>query len=405
MQSTLSALAIVLTLSSQGDPIAKKELDYQKEAYKQWWGSDLVLTIGDLPLEGKVPGFRVPYAGHDYPDKAGGTLQAMRKYDMAYHRGQSLATEYERRDVGAHRSGRFDDDFAPRRGLFGFGRFRGPRTPSWYGHCNGWTAAAIRHAEPQNSVTRNGVVFTPADIKGMLAEIYMYTDTEFLGGEDAAINPGIFHLSLTNWLGRGDHPVGMETAIGEVVINYPIYTYGSAVTKLSDRQSEVKMSIRYRMNTPQEHNKGPDANQTMYFHYALDTNDKGEITGGRYYGDSARIDMLWAPLQPVQGGKKGNERGNPHLNVKEVLAIWRDSVSEETRNKWLNIDPTEEDRILTEEDKAKLAAEKEAAEKAAADKAAAKKAERETTAATGSDSGSPNPATPPRPLPDETDDQ
>src|SRR5687768_277849 len=110
MLPSLTALAVAVTLTSQG-PMAKKELDYQKQAYEQWWGSELVLKLDELPLEGKVPGFRVPYAGHDYPDKAGGTLVAMRKYDMAYHRGQMLATEYERRDVGAHRGGRFDDDF------------------------------------------------------------------------------------------------------------------------------------------------------------------------------------------------------------------------------------------------------------------------------------------------------
>jgi hypothetical protein len=28
-----------------------------------------------------------------------------------------------------------------------------------------------------------------------------------------------------------------------------------------------------------------------------------------------------------------------------VLAIWRASVPEEVRKKWLNIDPTEEDRV------------------------------------------------------------
>jgi hypothetical protein len=397
MYSTLSALAIAISLTAQGGPIAKKELDYQKQAYEQWWGSELVLTLDDLPLEGKVPGFRIPYAGHDYPDKAGGTITAMRKYDMAFHRGQPLATEYERRDVGAHRGGRFGED-GPRRGLFA--RFRGPRTPSWYGHCNGWTAAAMRHAEPQHSVTRNGVVFTPADIKGLLADLYMYTDTEFLGGEDPVINPGIFHVSLTNWLGRGEHPVGMETAVGQVVINYPIYTYGATVNKVSDRQADVKMSIRYRMNTPREYDKGPDANQTMYFHYALDLDDKGQITGGRYYGDSARIDMLWAPLQPVQGGKKGNERGNPHLDIKEVLAIWRESVSEETRNKWLNIDPTPEDAILSDEEKAKLAAEKAAAEAAKAETTAAA---RTGDNASGTATTTSTPPSPPRPIPDPAD--
>lgn len=358
MNATLVSLAVTLSMVGQGGPIAKKELDYQKEMFKQWWGQELVLKVDDLPLEGKVPGFRIPYSGHDYPDKAGGTIVATRKYDQAFNRGRPVATEYERRDVGAHRGGRFDD--YPRRGLFG--RFRGgPRTPSWYGHCNGWTAAAIRHAEPQRSVVRNGVVFTPADIKGLLAEIYMYTDTEFLGGEDAVINPAVFHLSLGNWLGLGSHPVGMETAVGEVVINYPIYSYGSRVRKISDRQAEVQLTIRYAMNTPQEYQKGPNENRTMYFHYVLNLNEDGEITGGSYLPDSARIDMLWAPLQPVQGGKKGNERGNPYLDVKEVLAIWRESVSEEIRNKWLNIDPTVEDRLLGPEEEAQLALDQEAA--------------------------------------------
>jgi hypothetical protein len=56
--------------------------------------------------------------------------------------------------------------------------------------------------------------------------------------------------------------------------------------------------------------------------------------------------MLWAPLKPTQGGEEGNKRGNRHLNMKEVLAIWRESVPEDLRKQWLNIDPTEEDRIL-----------------------------------------------------------
>ena len=61
---------------------------------------------------------------------------------------------------------------------------------------------------------------------------------------------------------------------------------------------------------------------------------------------SSRIDMLWAPLNPVQGGKKGNELGNPYVNVKEVLAMWRDSVPQKVRKNWLNIDPPPEDRVL-----------------------------------------------------------
>jgi hypothetical protein len=192
-------------------------------------------------------------------------------------------------------------------------------------------------------------VFTPADIKAMLAEVYMYSSTDHLGGVDPVINPATLHLTLTNWLGKGSYPIGMEAAVGEVVINYPVYSYKCVINELSDREAEVKMTIRYAMNTPQEYNKGPNLNRLMYFHYSLTLDEDGRIQGGEYYRDSARIDMLWTPLQPVQGGAEGNERGNPHLDLNEVLAIWRESVPEEARKQWLNVDPTEEDAILPEE--------------------------------------------------------
>jgi hypothetical protein len=248
-------------------------------------------------------------------------------------------------DVSAHRNGGSEEVI---RGPFGRTRVIHSRAvPTWYGHCNGWTAAAIRHPEPQKPVVRNGVTFTPTDIKGMLAEIYMYADSEFLGGVDPAINPGILHITLANWLGRGSHPVGMETAVGEVVINFPIFNYKSTIAKRSPSEAEVKTLITYTLNINREMDKSPpNFVRQMYFHYVLDLTEDGEIRGGRFFGDSAQIDMLWTPLKPAQGGEEKNKRGNPHQNVKEVLALWRDSVPEDLRKKWLNIDPTDEDRVL-----------------------------------------------------------
>lgn len=327
-------------------PIKKDELDSQQKNFKQWWGEDLVVKLADLPAEGKVPDYRVPYAGHDYPDRGGGTLAMLRKYDQAFHAGRLKASEYESRDLNDHRNSGGGEEVI--RGPFG--RIRTVRYgggATWYGHCNGWTAAAIRHAEPQKNVTRNGVVFSPADIKGLLAELYMYTDTEFLGGVDPAINPAVLHLTLANWLGRGSYPVGMETAVGEVVINFPIFAYKTVTNKLSPREMEARTTITYTVNINRELDKGPAKyHRQLYFHYILDLDEDGNVRGGRYYTDSGQIDMLWVPLKPVQGGEEGNKRGNPHLDVKEVLAIWRESVDDELRKKWLNIDPTEEDRLL-----------------------------------------------------------
>jgi hypothetical protein len=74
-------------------------------------------------------------------------------------------------------------------------------------------------------------------------------------------------------------------------------------------------------------------------------NNDGRIIGGTYMRDSSIIDMLWVPLNPKQGGAKGNERGNPYIKVDTILAIWRESVDEETRNKWYTVDPAKLDRI------------------------------------------------------------
>src|SRR5262245_33163871 len=68
-------------------PIKNDELEYQQQAFKQWWGDDLNLKLADLPAEGKVPDYRLPYAGHDYPDRAGGTIASLFKYDQAFNRG------------------------------------------------------------------------------------------------------------------------------------------------------------------------------------------------------------------------------------------------------------------------------------------------------------------------------
>jgi hypothetical protein len=336
--SVLIVLVIASTANAQSrtGAIRDQEVEYQNQCFERWWGTELVWKFDDLPKEGVIGAGRLPYSGYIYPDGGGGTTNALRKYDSAFNRGTYSATSFEQRDISVHKEAR-------RYGLFR--RRVSYHTPHWHGHCNGWTAAAIRHAEPQTNVVRNGVTFTPADIKGLLAEVYMYTDTEFLGGIDTAINPATFHVVLTNWLGRGKHPIGMDTTVGEEVWNFPIYSYAYWADKDEEnKRVEVKLNIAYVDASPREYDKAPHRRRTMYFHYMLNLDDDGKVVGGNYMGGN-RIDMLWAPLKPIQGGEKGNESGNPYLNVKEVLAIWRDSVPEEKRSKWFNIDPTDEDRI------------------------------------------------------------
>ena len=87
---------------------------------------------------------------------------------------------------------------------------------------------------------------------------------------------------------------------------------------------------------------GGEISKKLSYYFYVYLAEEGKVTGGRYLSDSERIDMLWTPLTPAPGGQEGNERGNPHVDVKEVLAIWRESVPEDMRKKWVNIDAHEE---------------------------------------------------------------
>jgi hypothetical protein len=179
----------------------------------------------------------------------------------------------------------------------------------------------------------------------LLAEIYMYNHSEFLGGVDPAINPGTFHAVIANWIGRGSHPVAVDTALGREVFNYPIYAYATSSARRPGNAVEVKMNMAYTLSTKREFDRAQHLHRVKYFHYLLQLDEQGRITGGSYFSDSDRVDMLWVPLHAAASGQEGNEKGNPHVDVAEVLSMWRESVPEEIRNKWLNIDPLPEDAI------------------------------------------------------------
>jgi len=341
----METLVIALTaLTAFGAAIPKEDIEKQNTAFHELWGTDFQWKFSELPAKGGVEEFRVPYSGYIYPDTAGGTQRVLRKYDQAFNRGRSSATAHEAWDTTAFKE--------PVPGLFGngmFGRRLGltrMRTPEWYGHCNGWTAAAIRHAEPVNNVTRNGVTFTPADIKGLLAEIYIYNQHNVLAGDNQRqVNAGLFHAVVGNWLGRGTHPLGMEADPSEEKWNYPIYAYAASSASRGHNQMEVKMNIAYAKDSNGEYDESPRIKHIKYFHYMLNLNSQGDIIGGYFLRDSSVIDMLWVPLTPMQGGTEGNERGNPYINVNHVLALWRASVPEETRSKWMTVAASDEDRI------------------------------------------------------------
>lgn len=52
---------------------------------------------------------------------------------------------------------------------------------TWWGHCNGWAAAAVLEREPIASIEFNGVRFEVADLKGLLTESHFGVVSSFSG--------------------------------------------------------------------------------------------------------------------------------------------------------------------------------------------------------------------------------
>ncbi len=377
MGASVVGIALLVAFGSAGQNsyrygnILDQEVQEQNEAFQRWWNEPLEWRFDELPTQSSVPEYRVPYSGFIYPDGNGGVTTQLAKYDKAFNGGGRSAASYERRDIVAHRQ---SIPVTRRGGLFGRRSYTtvSVGTPYWHGHCNGWAAAAIRHAPPEHNVTRNGVVFSPADIKGLLSELYVYNGSEYLGGRGGPINPALFHVVMTNWIGRMQHPVAMESDPGDEVWNYPLYSFATSFAKRAGgRQVEVKMNARYAHSVNRESNEPVRTARDKYFHYVLNLDADGKIVGGRYYGGSSQLDMLWAPLAPRQGGTEGNKQGNPYLDAETVLALWRESANAEVVEKWVNIDvPT---AAAPEGDESLLAAD--ATEEDAADEAVEPSAE------------------------------
>ncbi|MEC8424102.1 MAG: ComEA family DNA-binding protein, partial [Myxococcota bacterium] len=109
-----------------------------------------------------------------------------------------------------------------------------PGGDSWWGHCNGWSAAAILANEPTEarSVVVDGVEveFSTADLKGLLTEAHYATYSRFYGerydGEDddlTDLTPPAFQRLVTFYIKEQGVPLVFDTTATEAVWNFPAW--------------------------------------------------------------------------------------------------------------------------------------------------------------------------------------
>ncbi len=239
---------------------------------------------------------------------------------------------------------------------------------TWWGTCHAWAPAALMSPEPQHAVTLNGQKFEIADIKALTQNLYDKTSAVMLGGrcnaeeithdvngsandECSDVNPGAFHVILTNFLGLRQAPLVEDRTANYEVWNQPILGYsvtkqaavsntaantcvGQTMNKTkwgyntnAKKLYEVRATVTYLSESGAEARPLGWMNNTSTddYHYILELNSEGKIIGGRYCTDSANshVDFLWSPTG-------NNSPSNPSVDAAKVKQLIKLSVEPET---------------------------------------------------------------------------
>ncbi len=245
------------------------------------------------------------------------------------------------------------------------GKRRGATTgrcvPTWFGICDGWTAASILFQEPLHEVAQNGVTFKVQDIKALLTIVSTAAVSRFTSGRCEEINkkgkmeydadgrpipacrdtnPGTFHVLLGNYLGLRGKAFAADRTFDQEVWNHPIRKYRVVAQQVVTAEAanrlleavhpdppatgyrfnpaaasllHVKTDVSYVIESAAE-TDGPLARDmgtytlVVRYEYVLELDAAGAILGGEWVGDSKRDhpDFLWLPVRsgqaPVAGG-------------------------------------------------------------------------------------------------------
>jgi hypothetical protein len=120
-----------------------------------------------------------------------------------------------------------------------------PQVQSWWGHCNGWCAAAALFPEPRATAKVNSITFNIGDIKALLTEAGMSVSADFFGERiDNWDNtgspkywdtiPNQYFLVLTNYIGKNKQAVLIDRYTGYQVWNQPVTGYQFEYPKPAD---------------------------------------------------------------------------------------------------------------------------------------------------------------------------
>lgn len=190
------------------------------------------------------------------------------------------------------------------------------RNTRWEGHCHAASVVASILDEPKKTVTFNGIVFTPDDIKGLLVKIVsslpfesLWIGQRYPEGEIQEPRPKKLYKELKEW---SQHylPVVFDVVNTEEVWNYP---FDRVVFDFDKGEMSVYSNGFSNMNKT----------------YTFDWNNDTWLT-------NENVDFAWLPKPtanlrsldsfPVQNSKRMNPFYNPEISPKKVGEIYLQSL-------------------------------------------------------------------------------
>ncbi len=245
----------------------------------------------------------VPWAGSYFAYKTGGIAMGIEGgigytglpeksasfyYDNLYNDGQLKAHEFELKN---HSCENVDESL--KEGCEG-----------WWGHCNGWAAAAIKETEPRKSVEVRGKTLEVGHQKALVTELWLTSNSGFMGDTQKEVETGAWvyntndphsrsfwdvtprqaFLAFTNQVGVNKIGVVIDRFTGDQVWNQPVVGYRI-------------LPIRSRDLGTQEFNGKPFyyANIRMKIYWANDNVQPGHLSSGFQIdrtSDAENIDLI-----------------------------------------------------------------------------------------------------------------
>jgi len=129
-----------------------------------------------------------------------------------------------------------------------------PGGEDWWGHCNGWAAAAILTHEPREeriiTIGDHNIPFSTADQKGLLTEAHYGTESLFYGAryndEDddvSDLSPANFQKLINFYLREQGVPFVFDVTATEAVWNYPVYKTNISINERTDSSVYEQINI------------------------------------------------------------------------------------------------------------------------------------------------------------------